>query len=138
MKLNLIILGLSILLLIGCTVNEVAIEEIQEQQEDSSAIEVVDEDESEKVENIEIIQETVTTINMEELKKHNTNEDCWVVYDKIVYDVTDFLNVHPGGEQAISRYCGTSEDFEQAFHAKHSLTKVGVLQDQGVNVGQFE
>merc|ERR1712086_1171425 len=32
-----------------------------------------------------------------ELKKHNTEEDCWVAIHGYVYDLTDFAEDHPPG-----------------------------------------
>merc|ERR1712146_167202 len=34
--------------------------------------------------------------SLEEVKKHNTEDDCWVVVDGDVLDVTNFLSDHPG------------------------------------------
>lgn len=39
----------------------------------------------------------VSTVTLDELAKHNTPTDCWVSIDGIVYDVTKFLDQHPGG-----------------------------------------
>ena len=36
-------------------------------------------------------------IAMAEVKKHSTEEDCWVVYKGKVYDVSPFVEEHPGG-----------------------------------------
>ena len=43
---------------------------------------------------------------MEEVAKHNTKTDCWVVVDKKVLNVTKFLKDHPGGELAILTFAG--------------------------------
>ena len=34
---------------------------------------------------------------MEEVAKHNTKEDLWIVVKGIVMDVTNWLDEHPGG-----------------------------------------
>ena len=34
---------------------------------------------------------------LEEVKKHTREDDCWLVVDGSVYDVTEFLDEHPGG-----------------------------------------
>jgi len=36
-------------------------------------------------------------LSVEQIAGHNTLEDCWIVVDKQVWDVTDFLEEHPGG-----------------------------------------
>jgi hypothetical protein len=40
-----------------------------------------------------------------EVARHDSPGDCWMIIDGIVYDVTGFLEAHPGGE-AIARGCG--------------------------------
>jgi len=43
---------------------------------------------------------------MEEVAKHTTKADCWVVLHDRVLDVTSFLSQHPGGELAILTFAG--------------------------------
>ena len=43
---------------------------------------------------------------MEEVAKHNNESDCWVVVDGKVYDVTKFLDEHPGGKPTLLMYAG--------------------------------
>merc|ERR1719382_1956948 len=52
-------------------------------------------------------------ITMDEVAKHTTNTDCWVVVNGEVLDVTSFLKEHPGGELAILTFAGrdASEEF---------------------------
>merc|ERR1719226_159406 len=52
-------------------------------------------------------------LTLEEVAKHTTNTDCWVVVNGEVLDVTSFLKEHPGGELAILTFAGrdASEEF---------------------------
>jgi L-lactate dehydrogenase (cytochrome) len=45
-------------------------------------------------------------ISAEEVAKHNTRDDCWVIISGQVYDVTDFLDQHPGGANVILQQAG--------------------------------
>jgi len=53
----------------------------------------------------------------EEVAKHNTKDDCWVIVDGKVLDVTKFLPDHPGGEKAILLYAG--RDATEEFNMLH-------------------
>ena len=46
------------------------------------------------------------TVSPEELQRHNTSEDCWIVVHSKVYDVTSFLDEHPGGPNVVLQYAG--------------------------------
>jgi cytochrome b involved in lipid metabolism len=43
---------------------------------------------------------------MSEVAQHSSKEDCWTVISGSVYDLTGFVNRHPGGDE-ILRACGT-------------------------------
>ncbi|MBE3112371.1 MAG: FAD-binding protein [Acidobacteria bacterium] len=51
---------------------------------------------------------------MEEIAKHNTKDDLWVVVKGVVMDLTNWLEEHPGGPQAIMNFMGrdATEEFE--------------------------
>ncbi len=55
-----------------------------------------------------------------EIKKHNTENDCWIYANYIVYNVTPFLNKHPGSKSAILRYAGQNCDTHFNFHSKYA------------------
>lgn len=55
---------------------------------------------------------------IEEVKKHNTEGDCWVVIHGNVYDLTEFLPDHPGGKRIILKYAGGKEA-AKAFDPVH-------------------
>ncbi|MCJ1255447.1 hypothetical protein MMC24_003263 [Lignoscripta atroalba] len=52
--------------------------------------------------------------SMEEVQKHNKKEDLWIVVKGVVLDVTNWLDEHPGGPQALFSHMGkdATEEFE--------------------------
>lgn len=42
----------------------------------------------------------------QEVAKHCSRESCWVIVNNHAYDMTGFLDDHPGGAQAILRLAG--------------------------------
>ena len=62
----------------------------------------------------------------EEVAKHNKKDDCWVIVDGQVLDVTSFLPDHPGGEKAILLYAGrdATEEFNMLHDAKVRFSDV--------------
>lgn len=44
--------------------------------------------------------------SMNEVTQHASKEDCWTIISGNVYDLTEFVNRHPGGDE-ILRACGT-------------------------------
>ena len=59
----------------------------------------------------------MTLLNMEEVKKHNSRESCYSVVDDKVYDLTSWIDQHPGGASNILKICGI--DGTSAFRGKH-------------------
>ncbi|KAI9058596.1 hypothetical protein FKP32DRAFT_1761423 [Trametes sanguinea] len=61
------------------------------------------------------------TIPLDEVLKHKTEDDAWVILDGLVYNVTDLLPKHPGGPYAILAYAGkASVDVTNQFHGIHN------------------
>lgn len=56
---------------------------------------------------------------LEDVAKHNSEGDCWVVVDGQVLDVTKFLPDHPGGKKAVLIYAG--KDATAEFLMMHKL-----------------
>ncbi|XP_055921813.1 cytochrome b5 [Eupeodes corollae] len=72
-----------------------------------------------------------------EVTKHNTNKDCWLVIHNNIYDVTAFLNEHPGGEEVLLEQAGRdgTESFEDVGHSSDAREmmnkyKVGELVEE--------
>ncbi|XP_015588200.1 cytochrome b5-like [Cephus cinctus] len=55
-------------------------------------------------------------------KTDNSNETIFIVHDK-VYNVTSFLNEHPGGEEILKNHMGAdaTEDFDDIGHSVDAL-----------------
>ena len=53
------------------------------------------------------------TITLPELSQHNKAGDMWIAVDGLVYDISKFAKMHPGGERVLSGYAGkdASEEF---------------------------
>lgn len=51
-------------------------------------------------------QPSVEKHTLEDCKSHNREEDCWLVISGKVYDVTEFLDEHPGGFDIVLAACG--------------------------------
>ncbi|KAL6257394.1 hypothetical protein P5V15_010966 [Pogonomyrmex californicus] len=46
------------------------------------------------------------TITLDEVAWHDTLDDCWLVIYDYVYDCTEFLKNHPGGQDVLLEYAG--------------------------------
>jgi cytochrome b involved in lipid metabolism len=57
--------------------------------------------------------QTTLTLTSAELTKHNSASSCWLLISGKIYDVTTFLNQHPGNASTILPTCGT--DATQAY-----------------------
>ncbi|XP_067854175.1 cytochrome b5 type B [Heptranchias perlo] len=62
---------------------------------------------------------TVNYLTMEEVKTHNSSKSIWLVLHDKVYDVTRFLEEHPGGEEVLFEQAGGdgTESFEDVGHS---------------------
>lgn len=63
-----------------------------------------------------VTQNANISLTTDEILKHNSVSNCWLIVSGKVYDVTKYLTVHPGGVSVISRYCG--KDGTQGFATK--------------------
>ena len=61
-----------------------------------------------------------------EVAVHNKEEDCWVIIEDGVYDVTEFLGKHPGSFVPILQHAGkdASKPFFGKPHSKRAVEKL--------------
>ncbi|KAK8565204.1 hypothetical protein V6N12_058776 [Hibiscus sabdariffa] len=54
-----------------------------------------------------------------EVSQHNHAKDCWLVIEGKVYNVTEFLEDHPGGDEVLLKATGknASDDFKDVGHS---------------------
>jgi alkylation response protein AidB-like acyl-CoA dehydrogenase/predicted heme/steroid binding protein len=57
------------------------------------------------------------TFTRDEVAKHNTSDDAWVIVDGDVYDVSKFAKLHPGGKQTLLDFAG--QDVTEDFYGLH-------------------
>ena len=43
---------------------------------------------------------------VEEVAKHNNEDDLWLIIDSRVYDITKFAKFHPGGGHILLEFAG--------------------------------
>ncbi|KAI9754634.1 MAG: hypothetical protein M1815_005516 [Lichina confinis] len=64
------------------------------------------------------------TFTLADLQRHNKADNLWIVVDGDVYDLTSFLEEHPGGQKILQRVAGkdASKQFWK-YHNAHILEK---------------
>lgn len=61
------------------------------------------------------------TYNKAEVASHNKRADCWIIIKDKVYDVTSYVEEHPGGD-AIMDHAG--DDSTKGFYGPQHATRV--------------
>jgi len=68
------------------------------------------------------------TISPEDVAAHNVPQDAWITFKGKVYNVTNFLQSHPGGSIVIEDYLG--KDIQKAFEdVGHSAAALRMMDD---------
>jgi len=76
------------------------------------------------------------TYTMEDVQVHDSEEDCWTVIDNTVYDMTEWINEHPGGAGPIKNLCGV--DSTEAFAKIHGDSESASAPLPGLELGALE
>ena len=74
-------------------------------------------------------------LTLDEVKKHNSAIDCWSIIDGNVYDLTNWVESHPGGNERITAICG--KDGTSSFLGKHSNSNTAKSQLNRFDLGKL-
>ncbi len=73
-------------------------------------------------------------LSLEEIAKHNSETDCYLIVNNSVYSVASFIDKHPGGRKKILDMCGG--EATKIFSAIHSNFAWNLLKNYYIgNVG---
>ncbi|KAF8484728.1 cytochrome b5 [Russula ochroleuca] len=74
-------------------------------------------------------------VTLAELRGHTTKDNIWVLLHGNVYDVTKFIDEHPGGDEVILSEAGkdATEAFEDVGHSDEARALL-----PGMLIGEFE
>lgn len=83
---------------------------------------------------------TLPTFTRAEVEAHNSETDCYVTIDDAIYDITDFVESHPGGPELVMEYAGkdikdilrdeTSHTHSESAYEILEETLVGFVSDK--------
>jgi len=62
---------------------------------------------------------TIKNFTYDEVKKHNKENDAWIIHKNNVYDVSKFIDNHPGGKDKIMLAVGKSVDPYWNIYRQH-------------------
>ena len=64
-------------------------------------------------------------ITKDEIKLHNIETDCWTILDGKVFDITEYMQYHPGGVKKLM--LGAGRDCTALFQKYHAWVNVGAM-----------
>ena len=75
-------------------------------------------------------------LTVDEVSKHNSDKDCWVIINGNCYDLTEFAKTHPGGSKIIYREAG--KDASAKYNQVHPPNFVDDFLDKKHHLGPVE
>ena len=71
-----------------------------------------------------------------QVKRHNKASDCWTIINGSVYNLTKWVNRHPGGSQFIVQLCGRNGS--AAFTGQHGSDGSARSMLAGYRIGKLK
>lgn len=86
------------------------------------------------VEEQEAVTPTVKYYRLSEVEERNTFRSTWIIINHGIYDVTKFLEEHPGGEEVLREQAGgdATESFEDVGHSTDAR-----IMSEGFKIGEL-
>ncbi|KAN0003874.1 hypothetical protein ACTFIZ_010046 [Dictyostelium cf. discoideum] len=75
------------------------------------------------------------TFTRQEVAKHCSLNSLWIIYNDDVFDVTNFVVEHPGGEEVLKGNGGkdATQEFDDVGHSASAISKM-----QSLRIGRIE
>lgn len=87
------------------------------------------------------MRDLITNYSEEQVKYHNTSENCWIIIDKRIYNISSYIEEHPGGIDIILQYAGkdATDAYDEIGHssiANNILNKyaIGTLNNTSIQL----
>ena len=61
---------------------------------------------------------------LEEVAKHNKRGDCWTIWKGKIYDITSYIDKHPGGDKILA---GSGKDCTKLYNKFHAYVNADYL-----------
>ena len=81
-------------------------------------------------------QPQTSGIATKELARHNTKENCWIIYEGKVYDYSG-VQMHPNMAKAFFSHCGQPIGFEEGAKSQHSGSSESRVSNYGNYIGDL-
>mmetsp|Transcript_32054 Transcript_32054/g.73506 ORF Transcript_32054/g.73506 Transcript_32054/m.73506 type:complete len:229 (+) Transcript_32054:3-689(+) len=64
-------------------------------------------------------------LRLADVAEHSSKDDCWIIIRNEVYDITKFMQFHPGGQSILLTVAGT--DATEAFNNNHTWVNIETM-----------
>ncbi|XP_020592295.1 cytochrome b5-like [Phalaenopsis equestris] len=75
-------------------------------------------------------------LSFSEISKHTSKDDCWLIIHGKVYNVTDFLEDHPGGDDVLLQAAANGDATQSFEDVGHSSTATSMM--EGYVIGSID